>query len=128
MPQYGMIVHSPAPADPMTLSPQHLAALEQYPERAKALKGKVLGGTYFAKQRGFAFDASTTAMTVEGDSVREGPSSESNLVACAFYVVAAPSIEVAAQIASLHPAARDGMVEVHPLFKPADLVQDDYDD
>jgi hypothetical protein len=128
MPQYGMIVFSPAPADPMALSPKHLADLETYPQRAKALKGKVLGGTYFAKQRGFAFDPSTMAMTVEGDAAREGTLSSSTLVPCAFYVVAAPSIEVAVQVAMLHPAAADGAVEVHPIFKPADVVQDDYDD
>ena len=128
MPQYGMIVYSPAPADPMTLSPEHLAALEDYPEQVKALKGKILGGNYFAKQRGFAFDPSTTSMTAEGDTVREGTLTGSSLVACAFYVVAAPSMEVAAQIAKLHPAAREGGVEIHPVFKPADLVQNDYDD
>jgi len=128
MPQYGMIVYSPAPADPMTLGPEHLAALEEFPERAKALKGKVLGGNYFAKQRGFAFDPSTSAMTVKGDDVQEGTLWGPNLVACAFFVVAAPSIEVATQIAMLHPAAREGGIEVHPIFKPADLVQDDYDD
>jgi hypothetical protein len=128
MPQYGMIVYAPAPADPMALSPEHLAALEAYPEQAKALKGKILGGNYFAKQRGFAFEPSTTAMTVEGDAVREGTISGPSLVACAFYVVAAPSMEVAAQIAKLHPAARQGAVEIHPVFKPADLVQNDYDD
>ncbi len=128
MPQYGMIVYSPAPADPMTLSAEHLAALEAYPEQAKALKGKILGGSYFAKQRGFAFAPSTTSVTVEGDIVREGTLSGSNLVACAFYVVAAPSVEVAAQIAMLHPAAREGAVEVHVVFKPSDLVQNDYDD
>lgn len=128
MPQYGMIVYSPAPADPMSLSPEALAALEEYPDRARALKGKVLGGSYFAKQRGFAFDPSTTTVTVAGDDVREGTLVESGLVACAFFVVAAPGIEVAARIAALHPAAQDGAVEVHPLFKPADLVQNDYDD
>jgi hypothetical protein len=123
-----MIVHSPAPADPMRLSPEHVAALEAYPEQAKALKGKVLGGTYFGKQRGFAFDPSTTAITVQGDSVRAGTLSSSNLVACAFYVVAAPNIEVAAQIAMLHPASQEGAIEIHPVFKPGDLVQNDYDD
>ncbi len=128
MPQYGMIVYASAPADPMALSPEHLAALEAYPEQAKALKGKVLGGTYFAKQRGFAFDPSTTAMTVEGDTVQDGTLSGASLVACAFYVVAAPNVEVATQIAKLHPAAREGAVEIHPVFKPADLVQNDYDD
>ncbi len=128
MPQYGMIVYSAPPADPMSLSPEHLAALAAYPDQAKALKGKVLGGSYFAKQRGFAFDPSTTAVTVEGDHVKDGPLLKANLVASAFYVVAAPNIEVAAEIARLHPAARDGGIEIHPVFKPEDLVQDDYAD
>ena len=128
MPQYGMIVYSPAPADPMSLGPEHLALLEDYPSRAKALRGKVLGGTYFPKQRGFAFDPSTAAMTVQGDTVREGTLIESNLVAAAFYVVAAPNIDVAVQIARLHPAAHDGGIEVRPLFVPAGQEQDDYAD
>lgn len=128
MPQYGMIVYAPAPADPASLDPGHLVALEEYPEQARALKGKVLGGSYFAKQRGFAFDPSTTAVTVAGDTIREGTLHESGLVACAFFVLAAPSMDVAARIAALHPAARDGAVEIHPVFKPADLVQDDYAD
>jgi hypothetical protein len=123
-----MIVYAPAPADPANLSPEHLAALERYHEQAKALKGKVLGGNYFAKQRGFAFEPSTTAMTVQGEDTREGTLLKSNLVACAFYVVAAPNIEIAVQIARLHPAARDGGVEVRPLFRPGDLDQDDYAD
>jgi hypothetical protein len=125
MPQYGMIVYSPAPADPLALSPEHLALLDEYPAKAKTLKGKVLGGTYFPKQRGFAFEPSTAAMVVQGDEVRDGTISESNLVAAAFYVVAAPSIDVAVQIARLHPAARDGGIEVHPVFVPAGAVQDD---
>ena len=72
MPQYGMIVYSPAPAKPAALSPEHLALLKDYPAQAKALRGKVLGGTYFPKERGFAFDPSTAAMAVQGDTVREG--------------------------------------------------------
>jgi len=77
MPQYGMVVYSPAPADPMA---------------------------------------------------RSGALVESDLVVSAFYVVAAPTIDVAVQIAKLHPAARDGGVEVRPLFVPAGQVQDDYAD
>jgi hypothetical protein len=123
-----MVVYSPAPADPMALSPEHLALLDDYPAQAKALRGKVLGGTYFSKQRGFAFDPSTSAMTVQGDTVREGTLAESDLVVAAFYVVAAPSIDIAVQIARLHPAARDGGIEVRPLFVPAGQVQDDYAD
>ncbi len=128
MPQYGMIVYSPAPADPMSMSPEHLAALEAYPDQVLKLKGKILGGSYFAKQHGFAFDPSTVAVTIAGDDGEERPLPTSGLVASAFFVVAAPSIQVAAQIAKLHPVAREGAVEVHPIFKPADLIQNDYDD
>ncbi len=128
MPQYGMIVYSPAPADPMALTAEYLELLDSYPAQAKALRGKVLGGTYFPKQRGFALDPSTTAMAVQGDMVRSGTLVESDLVVSAFYVVAAPNIDVAVQIAKLHPATRDGGVEVRPLFVPAGQVQDDYAD
>ena len=128
MPQYGMVVYSPAPADPMALTAEYLELLDGYPAQAKALRGKVLGGTYFPKQRGFALDPSTTAMAVQGDMVRSGTLLESDLVVSAFYVVAAPNIDVAVQIAKLHPATRDGGVEVRPLFVPAGQVQDDYAD
>ena len=128
MPQYGVVVYSPAPADPNTLTSEYLRLLEEYPAQARSLGGKVLGGTYFPKQRGFAFDPSTEAMTTQGDEVRSGTLIDSDLVVSAFYVVAAPSVDVAVQIAKLNPAARDGGVEVRPLFVPAGQVQDDYAD
>jgi hypothetical protein len=102
--------------------------LDRYPEQAKALGGKVLGGTYFAKQRGFAMGPSTAAVAVTGDAVRDGTLQDSQLVISAFYVVAAPNVDVAAQVAKLHPANRDGGVEVRPMFVPAGQVQDDYAD
>ncbi|MBN2841152.1 MAG: hypothetical protein JXP37_09395 [Coriobacteriia bacterium] len=128
MPQYAMVVYSPAPADPLTFSAEHLETLSGYPEQAKALGGKVLGGTYFAKERGFALAPSTAAMTVRKGAVREGTFHDAELVIAAFYVVAAPSIDVAVEIAKLHPAAQDGGIEVRPLFVPAGRVQDDYAD
>ena len=128
MPQYGIIVYSPAPADPNAFTAEYLESLNDYPAQAKSLRGKVLGGTYFPKQRGFALDPSTSAIAVQGDAVRAGTLVESDLVVSAFYVVAAPSIDVAVEIAKLNPAARDGGIEVRPLFVPAGRVQDDYAD
>ena len=118
MPQYGVLVYSPAPADPMALTPEYLELLDRYPAEAKELRGKVLGGSYFSGQRGFAFDASTTGMAISGEAVRSGPLVESNLVATAFFVLQAPNLDVAVDIAKLHPAARDGGVEVRPMFVP----------
>lgn len=128
MPQFGMLIYSPAPADPRSLSPAHLEALDGFPAEAKKLGGKVLGGTYFSKQRGFAFDPSTSGMAVQGDATRAGTLIDSDLVPTAFFVLAAPSIEVAVQVAQLHPASSDGGVEVRPLFVPEGQVQDDYAD
>lgn len=128
MPQYGMVVCSPAPADPLALSAEYLAQLNEFPEQAKSLRGKVLGGSYFQKQRGFALDPSTSGVTVQGDTAREGTLLGADLVVSAFFVLAAPSIEVAVEIAGLHPAVREGYIEVRPLFVPAGQVQDDYAD
>jgi len=128
VPHYGIIVYSPAPADPMAFAEDHMRLLDEYPAQAKALRGKVLGGSYFPKQRGFAFGPSTTAMAVQDDTVRNGTLLKSDLVVSAFFVVAAPNIDVATQIAQLHPAVRDGGVEVRPMFVPEDQVQDDYAD
>lgn len=129
MPQYGMLAYLPAPADASTLAPEYLAMLDQYPGQAKEMRGKVLGGSYFPKQRGFALEGTEQAAAVQGDAVREGTLVHSDLVVAAFFVVAAPSIDVAVEIAKLHPANRfGGGVEVRPLFVPAGQVQDDYAD
>lgn len=116
MPQYGVLVYSPAPADPASLTPDYLDLLERYPAQAKELGGKVLGGSYFAGQRGFAFEPSTTAMTVRGDTMQDGPLAQFDLVVTAFYVLQAPDMDIAVQIARLHPAVLDGGVEVRPMF------------
>jgi hypothetical protein len=118
MPQYGILVYAPAPADPLALTPDYLELIARYPAQAKELGGNVLGGSYFAAQRGFAFESSTTAAAIRGDTVRHGPLVESDLVLAAFYVLAAPDVDVAVRIAKLHPAARDGGIEVRPLFVP----------
>lgn len=119
MSQYGILVYSPAPADPMALSPEYLELLESYPAEAKKLGGKVLGGSYFAGQRGFAFGPITTATAIHGGTIRSGPLAEADLVVAAFYIVSAPSLDVALHVAKLHPATRDGGVEVRPMFDGA---------
>jgi hypothetical protein len=118
MPQYGVLVCSPAPADHKTFTADYLALLDGYPDKARQLGGKVLGGSYFSAQRGFAFEPSTTATAIVGDTVRGGPLMGSDLVAAAFYVLSAPDLDIAVQIAKLHPATRDGGVEVRMLYTP----------
>jgi len=118
MPQYAVLVYSPAPADPMALAPEYLEALDRYPDTTKELGAKVLGGSYFAGQRGFAFDPSTTAVSVRGDVQSDGPLIGSDLVVTAFYLLQAPNLDVAVAAAKLNPATREGGVEVRPMFVP----------
>ena len=96
-----------------------MGLLDDYPAQAKALRDKVLGGSCFPKQRECAFGQSTTAMAVRGDTVHGGTLVKSDLVVSAFFVPAAPSIDVAVRIAQFHPATRDGGVAVRPMFVPA---------
>lgn len=124
MPQYAVIVYAPAPADPAAYTAEYLEELEGYPARARAVGAKVLGGSYFPKQRGFALAASTTAVAARGDERRDGTLVESELVVTAFYVLAAPDIETAVRAAGLHPAARGSGVEVRPLFVAPDQAPD----
>jgi hypothetical protein len=102
----------------MALSQDHLELLNRYPDQAKELGGKVLGGSYFPGQRGFAFESATSATAIRGDTVSDGPLIDSDLVPSALFVLSAPNQELAVRIARLHPAARDGGVEVRALFQP----------
>lgn len=115
MSQFGVLVYLPSPADPSAMSPEYLEAIAAYPQTAVELGGKVLGASYFAKQRGFAFESSETASSVRGGTTSAGPLIDSELVPAAFFVVSAADLDVATRIAEQHPAARMGGVEVRPL-------------
>lgn len=110
MSQYGIIVCSPAPADPMSLPPEYLERLNRYPSQVTELGGRIVTG--------FAFQPSTTAVVIQGGSTRKGTLLGSDLVAAGFYVLEAPDLETALRIAALNPATLAGGVEVRPLFVP----------
>jgi len=108
MPQYGILVYSPAPADPTELTPDYLELLERYPAQVEELGGRLVTG--------FALQPSTTATSVRGDTVTDGPFIEAKEVVAGFFILEAPDLDVALRIAKLNPATRDGGVEVRPLF------------
>jgi hypothetical protein len=110
MAQYGILIYSPAPADPMDLTPDYVALLERYPAQIEELGGRAVTG--------FALEPSTTATSVRGDVVTDGPFIEAKEVVAGFFVVEAPDLDTALAIAKLNPATRDGGVEVRPLFVP----------
>ncbi|GAA1770838.1 YciI family protein [Luedemannella helvata] len=110
MPQYGVLIFSPAPADPMAISQEYIDRLETYPAQVEQLGGKAVTG--------FALQPSTTATSIRGDVVTDGPFIEAKEVVAGFFVLEAPSLEVAIEIAKLNPATIEGGVEVRPLFEP----------
>src|SRR6266511_2101083 len=112
MAQYGILIYSPAPADPMTITPDYLELLERYPAQVAELGGQIITG--------FALQPSTTATAIRHDVVTDGPFVEAKEVVAGFFVLEAPDLDVALQIAKLNPATRDGGVEVRPLFIPPD--------
>jgi hypothetical protein len=110
MPQYAVLIYSPAPADPMDLTPDYVELLERYPAQVEELGGKPVTG--------FALAPSTTATSIRGDVVTDGPFVQAKEVVAGFMVLEAPDLDVAVRIAKLNPATRDGGVEVRPLFVP----------
>jgi hypothetical protein len=110
MAQYAVLVYSPAPADPMALTPDYVALLDRYGSQVTELGGTILTG--------FALQPSTTATAIRGDLVTDGPFIEAKEVVAGFYILEAPDLDVALKIAKLNPATIDGGVEVRPLFEP----------
>ncbi len=109
MAQYGILVYSPAPADPMSITPDYLELLDRYPAQVEELGGKIVTG--------FALSPSTTATAIRRDTVTDGPFIEAKEVVAGFFVLEAPDLDVALRIAKLNPATLDGGVEVRPLFQ-----------
>ena len=110
MAQYGILVYAPAPADPMSLSPDQLAELEAFGGKVAELGGEIVTG--------FAFAPSTEAKALTGDQVSDGPVGDGNLVVSGYFVLEAADMATAVRIAQLNPATKDGAVEVRPLFMP----------
>ncbi len=110
MPQYAVLIYSPAPADPMDISAEYEAGLERYPAHVEELGGKAVTG--------FALQPSTTATSIRGEVVTDGPFIEAKEVVAGFFILEAPDLDTAVQIAKLNPATLDGGVEVRPLFVP----------
>lgn len=65
----------------------------------------------------FALDSTDTATTLRGDVVSDGPFSDAKEVIAGFYVVEAPDLDAALELAGRNPIVRSGRggVEVRPV-------------
>ncbi|GIH16964.1 YciI family protein [Rugosimonospora africana] len=109
MPQYAILIYTPAPGDVADMPPEEQEAHMRHAEEAERLGGKVV--------QGFALQPSTGAMAVRGTRVIDGPFTEAKEVIAGFYILQARDPEHALEIAKRNPATWRGGVEVRALLE-----------
>ncbi|WP_329109885.1 YciI family protein [Micromonospora sp. NBC_01699] len=108
MAQYAILLFAKAPADAADLTPQERQAHDRHGEDVERF-----GGTMLAA---YALEPSTTATSVHGDVVTDGPFLDAKEVVAGFYVIEAPDLDAALEIARRNPATQQGGgVEVRPV-------------
>jgi hypothetical protein len=110
MPQYAILLYSPAPADPMEVPPDELQAQIDYGSLIEELGGKISSPQALA--------SSATATSIKGEVITDGPFIEAKEVLAGFFVLEARDLDHALDIAKRCPATWRGGVEVRPLFSP----------
>jgi len=106
VPQYAIVLYAPTPADWMEAPPEELEAHNRYAAQIEELGGRIVSAQ--------ALEPSSTATSVRGDVVTDGPFVESKEVLGGVTVIEARELDHALEIARLSPATRRGGVEVRP--------------
>jgi hypothetical protein len=110
MAQYAVLVYMPAPGDVADAPPEEIEAHGKFGEQVEELGGKILTAQ--------ALHATTTATSIRGDVITDGPFVESKEVLGGFFVLEARDLDHALAIAKLNPATWRAGVEVRPLLLP----------
>ena len=106
--QYAILLYAPAPADWMEAPPEELEAHDRYAAQVEELGGRIVGAQ--------ALEPSTTATSIRGDVVTDGPFVDVKEVVAGFTIIEAPDLDAALRIAGRNPAVRQGGgVEVRPV-------------
>ena len=109
MSQYLILIYSPESGSDLTPEEwqQGMAAHGRFAEQVVEMGAKVLGGE--------ALQLSTTATSIRGDVVTDGPFVETKEVLGGYYVVDASDLDQALAIGKLCPS-HGGGVEVRPIM------------
>lgn len=109
MSQYVILIYSPESDSAGTPEEweQAMAAHGRFAEQVVEMGAKILGGE--------ALQPSTTATSIRGDVVTDGPFVETKEVLGGFYLVDATDLDQALAIAKLCPS-HGGGVEVRPIM------------
>jgi hypothetical protein len=103
MTQYAVMIFENAPE----LPPEVMAAHGALPDRIAAAGGKTLGG--------LALEPPSTATSIRGELITDGPFMESKEVLSGIFVIEARDLDHALELARMTPIV-DGGVEVRPLI------------
>ncbi|HYN96233.1 MAG TPA: YciI family protein [Pilimelia sp.] len=108
MAQYAILLFAAAPADAADLSEAEREAHGRHGEDVARFGGTMLTA--------FALEPSTVATSVRGDVVTDGPFLDAKEVVAGVYVIEAPDLDAALEIARRNPATQQGGgVEVRPV-------------
>jgi hypothetical protein len=110
MTQYAVLLFTPAPGDVADMPPEELEAHGRQEQIAKDLGISVVSA--------YALQPSTTATSIRGDVVTDGPFIEAKEVVAGFFVIEARDLDHALELVKQNPATWRGGVEVRPLFGP----------
>lgn len=110
MAQFAVLLYAPAPADPEDLTPQENEAYVRFGQQIEELGGEIMIPA--------TLQPSTTARTIRGGVVTDGPFLEAKEVMCGFMILRARDLEHAVDISKMMPTRPGGGVEVRPLFVP----------
>ncbi|MEV4621167.1 YciI family protein [Asanoa sp. NPDC049573] len=108
MTQYAILLYTPAPADFADLPVEEQEAHMRHEADVEALGGRIV--------KGYALHSSSTATSVRGDTVTDGPFIEAKEVIAGFYILEARDLDHALEISKLNPATWRGGVEIRPLL------------
>ena len=108
MAQYAILIYTAAPGGKEELTEDQRKALDAHGAEVESLGGKMLTA--------FALMPSTTATSVKGDSITDGPFIDAKEVIAGFYVIEARDLDTALAIARRNPAVAMGTaLEVRPV-------------
>jgi hypothetical protein len=105
MAQYAILLYAQAPADADDLTPEEREAHQRHADE--------LGD---AMLTAFALQPSTTATSIRGDAITDGPFVDAKEVVAGFCVIEAPDLDAALEMARRNPITQlGGGVEVRPV-------------
>jgi hypothetical protein len=108
MAHYAILLFADAPADADDLTPEEREATRRHGEDVERFGGTMLTA--------FALQPSTTATSIRGDVVTDGPFIEAKEVVAGLYVIEAPDLDAALEIAKRNPVLQQGGgIEVRPV-------------